>query len=154
MSDGQQQKKTGWTPEKRAKFLAELAQTGNATLSAKLIGLSRARAYALRKEDAEFSAAWDDAISESSDHLESEARRRAVTGVQKPVYQGGKLVGHVQEYSDTLLIFLLKGNNPEKFADRSRLEHTGKDGGPIETAHSFKDVPTDKLIDILKGGDE
>lgn len=151
---GGKQKKTGWTPEKRAKFLAELAQTGNATLSAKLVGLSKARAYVLRKEDAEFSAAWDDAISESADLLEAEARRRAVTGVEKPVYQGGKLVGHVQEYSDTLLIFLLKGNNREKFGDLARLEHTGKDGGPIETAHSFKDVPTSKLIDLLRGGDE
>lgn len=43
---------------------------------------------------------------------------------------------------------------PKKYGDKLGLEHTGKDGGPIETAHSFKDVPTDKLIDILKGGDE
>jgi hypothetical protein len=34
------------------------------------------------------------------------------------------------EYSDTLLIFLLKGIRPEKY--RERFEHSGPEGGPIE----------------------
>ena len=53
--------------------------------------------------------------------LEDEAKRRAYEGVKKPVYQGGKRVGYVQEYSDTLLIFLLKGTNKAKYGDRTTL---------------------------------
>ncbi len=40
--------------------------------------------------------------------------RRAVDGVDEPVYQGGKKVGSITRYSDTLLIFLLKANR-DKF---------------------------------------
>ncbi len=63
-----------------------------------------------------------------ADLLEDEAVRRAKDGVEEPVYQGGKLVGHVQKYSDTLLIFLLKGAKPEKFRERSQHEFSGEDG--------------------------
>jgi hypothetical protein len=65
-----------------------------------------------------------------ADQLEQEARRRAHDGVRKPVYQGGKRVGYIQEYSDTLLIFLLKGLRPEKY--RERFEHSGAGGGPLQ----------------------
>lgn len=48
--------------------------------------------------------------------LESEAVRRAVEGVQEPIYsKNGKLVGHRRKYSDALLLKLLEANNPEKF---------------------------------------
>jgi hypothetical protein len=41
------------------------------------------------------------------------------------VYQGGKQVGFVQDYSDTLLIFMLKGRRPQKFRDNTHVEHGG-----------------------------
>jgi hypothetical protein len=44
------------------------------------------------------------------------------TGTLKPVYQGGKKVGAVREYSDTLLMFLLNGGRPEKY--KHRIDHT------------------------------
>ena len=49
--------------------------------------------------------------------MELEARRRAVKGTDKPVFQRGEQVGTIREYSDTLLMFLLKANKPEKFRD-------------------------------------
>ena len=67
-----------------------------------------------------------------ADMLEDEAVRRAKDGVERPVYQGGKLVGHVQEYSDTLLIFLLKGARPEKYRDRVQRELSGPGGQTIQ----------------------
>ena len=75
------------------------------------------------------------------DVLEDEAVRRAKEGVEEPVYQGGKLVGHVQKYSDTLLIFLLKGAKPQKYGDKVR--HTNGDGdGPIQfVTRSILDRP-------------
>jgi hypothetical protein len=59
-------------------------------------------------------------------HLaEDELHRRAVEGNAKPVYQGKELVGHIQEYSDGLLALILKSGNPDKYADRQKVEHTG-----------------------------
>ena len=74
--------------------------------------------YGLRERSPEFRAMCDTALDEAADVLEKEMWRRAVKGTRKPVYQGGALVGHVQEYSDTLLIFALKGARPEKFRER------------------------------------
>ncbi len=78
-----------------------------------------------------FKQLHEEAKDEAFDALEGEAHRRAVVGVLKPVYQGGQRVGAIREYSDTLLIILLKAGRPEKFRDR--FEHVGRGGGPIET---------------------
>jgi hypothetical protein len=37
----------------------------------------------------------------------------------------------VREFSDTLLIFLLKCRNPKVFGDRLKQEHSAPDGGGI-----------------------
>ena len=60
-----------------------------------------------------------------------------------PVYYQGKEVGQIRKFSDTLLIFLLKGARPETY--RERHEHTGKHGGPIQ----YEDVSqmTDEQLD-------
>jgi hypothetical protein len=52
-----------------------------------------------------------------------EAWRRAVKGCRKPVYQGGQLVGYVREFSDLLLIFLIKAARPhaELLTDEERV---------------------------------
>ena len=43
--------------------------------------------------------------------MEDEAVRRAVEGVPRPVFYQGQIVGAVQEYSDELLIRMLKARN-------------------------------------------
>ena len=119
---------------KKERFLRALAQKGTVTAAAKAAAISRQHVYKWRESDPVFAKAWDEALDEAVDHMEAEARRRAVDGVLKPVYQGGQRVGTIREYSDTLLIFLLKGAKPEKYRERSSHELTGKDGGPIEVA--------------------
>lgn len=126
----------------RAVFLETLAKSGNVTTSAKKAEVSRGYVYAVRTEEKDFAAAWDDALADAGDLLEDEARRRGMKGVRKPIYQNGKRVGYVQEYSDTLLIFLLKGAKPEKY--RERFEHSGSNGGAIS-------VSLDELIDKTYG---
>lgn len=98
-------------------FLLSLSECGNVTQAAKDAGISRMTAYRHRERDAEFAEAWDDAVEEGTDALEAEARRRAMQGVEEPVYYKGYVVGHVQKFSDTLLIFLLKAYRPETFRD-------------------------------------
>jgi hypothetical protein len=105
--------KTEW----RVKFLKTLSSTGNVLVSCRVAGVGRATAYRHRERLPKFRAAWDEAVEESTDAMEAEARRRAQNGVEKPVFYQGNRVATVKEYSDTLLIFLLKANRPEKYRD-------------------------------------
>ena len=115
---------------KRGWFLTELRACGNVSDAARASGISRGFAYKVRGREADFAAAWDEAIDEACDALEAEARRRAVDGVEEAVYHGGKEVGRVRKYSDVLLIFLMKGARPEKY--RERTEVIGKGGEPLK----------------------
>lgn len=102
----------------RKAFLAALGKTGVVVHAATAAKIERKEAYRLREKDPKFAQEWAEALEAATDVLEAEAVRRAVTGVKKPVYQGGERVGYVQEYSDTLLIFLLKGAKPDKYRER------------------------------------
>lgn len=95
-------------------------------------GFTRQAAYDKRKHDLEFAQAWNDAVEQGTDVLEDAATVRAVRGVEKPVFQQGKQVGTIREYSDILLIVLLKARRPEKYRDNATVEHTGAGGGAIK----------------------
>lgn len=119
------------TPELDAGFLEALAETGNVTLSAKLAGVALRTVYDWREEDKDFADQWEDAISEARANIEEEIRRRAMIGVDEPVYQGGKLAGHIRRYSDTLLIFLAKATMPEKYRERGNEAAISAAGGEV-----------------------
>lgn len=112
-------------------FLGALAECGILSQAAEAAGVDRATVWRRRQDDAEFSAACDQAIDMAADKLEAEARRRALEGVEEPVYQGGQLIGTKTVYSDSLLALLLKGRRKRVFAER--VETTGADGGPVKT---------------------
>jgi hypothetical protein len=114
------------TPDLQQTFLATLAATGNVKASALAAGVHRDTAYALRASEPAFAAAWASALEDATDTLEAEARRRAVDGVGEPIFQGGKYLGEITKYSDTLLLALLKAHRPEKFRDKvTKHEHSG-----------------------------
>lgn len=80
--------------------------------------INRRTFYHWRKNDPDFDREFLEAQAMLVHFLEDEAYRRAVTGVQKPVFQGGVQVGVITEYSDTLLALLLKANAPGKYKDK------------------------------------
>ena len=136
------------TAEKKAQFLEAYAQCGNLTKAAKVVKMNRQTHYKWLRDDDVYTAHFANAKHRAAEALESECYRRALEGTQKPIYQSGALVGKVREYSDTLAIFLLKGAFPEKYRERSSLEHTGPDGLPLQTTVTVNLVkasdPTDK----------
>jgi hypothetical protein len=98
-------------------FLAALRRSGVVRSACRAARVGRSTAYRHRDTDPAFAAAWDRALETAVDALELEARRRAVEGVERSVFHAGKQVGIIHDYSDTLLIFLLKANRPEKYRD-------------------------------------
>lgn len=59
----------------------------------------------------------------SADICEDEAFRRAVDGVDKPVFWQGTECGKTREYSDRLIERILKAKRPAKYADRTQTEN-------------------------------
>lgn len=133
------------TPKTRAAFLEALKNTCNITKACELSNLGRTSAYEWRDDEPEFAAEWQKALDVAGDLLEEEAVRRAKEGTLKPVFQGGQLVGHIQEYSDTLMIFLLKGAKPKKYMDRLVQEVSGPAGGPIQAEVKIEFVKTKNI---------
>lgn len=108
----------------RARFLLDLSDHGMVGRAADSIKRRRITLYAWKIDDPEFAAAWEEAHSVAMQTLEEEALRRGREGVEKPVYQGGQMVGTVREYSDPLLARLLQAHHP-KFRDRVEVELPG-----------------------------
>lgn len=104
-------------PKKRA-FIAVYPAVGTISAAADAAGINRHTHYVWLKDDPEYAAAFADAEEKAADRLENEAIRRAVEGTVKPVFHQGAECGGIREYSDTLLIFLLKGLRPEKYRER------------------------------------
>jgi len=108
--------------EKLCRFIVQLGQHGNVTRALAAAKLDRGYAYDKRNTDLEFAAAWDDAKKMGLDVLKDEAWRRAYEGLERQkfyqgvpikVRRGGRIVPYVErEYSDSLLMFLIKQHDP------------------------------------------
>jgi len=116
-------------------FLAEYELCATITHAAKATLISRRRHYKWLDNDPAYAAAFEEAKIAARDALVAEGMRRA-TGFDEPViYQGkvsldkdGKPLT-IRKYSDVLLMFLLKGADPETY--RERYEVTGGGGSPL-----------------------
>jgi hypothetical protein len=104
--------------KKQRAFLAAYAECGNITKAAEIAEINRASHYDWMNDDPDYPELFKAADEAAGDKLEQEARRRAVEGTKKPVFYKGAVCGTVTEYSDLLLMFLLKGVRPDKFAER------------------------------------
>jgi hypothetical protein len=98
----------------------------------KVARVARTTAYRARQRDERFALKWADLEQRSTELLERAAYRRAAVGVERPVYYKGERVDVLREYSDTLLMFLLRARKPEIYREQHVLEHTGPGGGPVE----------------------
>jgi hypothetical protein len=140
---------------KKRAFLAAYETLGNISRAARSAEIARGTHYDWMEKDPAYRAGFEKAHRRASDLLEEEARRRAMEGFHEPVVYKGQFTGEwvmpdgsdpwdpetgrrkagavfernaIRRYSDTLLIFLMKGNNPDKFGDK--LRHSGVVGMP------------------------
>jgi len=123
-----------------AAFLSALVETGHNDRAAAAAEIDRRTVWRRRQADPEFAKAYQEALRVSAVSLEAEAVRRARDGLRKVKFNtktgepfidpvtGGPYVEH--EYSDTLLLALLKRHFPESYRERQdvKLEHSGSVG--------------------------
>lgn len=145
MTDMTPKKKANPPADWRERFLTALRREGVVSYAARSAKVSRQHVYLVREAEKEFAAAWDDAIEEATDGMEREAIRRATKGVKrhKRYFFFGEEIAHdvITEYSDSLLMFMLKANRPEKY--RERYDHSihspGSDALKVEGFNAMLD---------------
>jgi hypothetical protein len=98
-------------------FLAALTEGSSVTDAARQANVHVTRAYQRRRQDEAFRQAWKEAAHIGTECLEQEAARRAYHGTLKPVFHKGVECGTIREYSDTLMIFLLKARRPAVYRE-------------------------------------
>ena len=124
-TEPQSKKRANVAAQKRRVFLARLSECGRVNRAATLAQVDRSLLYKERAVNAGFAQEWQDALAIAMGAAEDEVYRRAVTGLDKPVFYKGEQVATVREYSDLLLMFLLKAHDPAKYRDN----YQGAEGG-------------------------
>ncbi len=113
------------TSKKRAFLTALVDVGGNVTAAAHQVGMDRGVHYDWLRDDPAYKAEYENEVEpKAAERLEDEARRRGMLGVEEPVFYEGRRVDVIRKYSDTLLIFLLKGAKPEKYRDNIAFKGT------------------------------
>lgn len=99
------------------------------------------------RKNPEFLEDWKEAYDQGTALFEAECRRRALTGILEPIYQGGRRVGTKRVFSDRLLELKLRSRAPDRYRDRVSAEHTGAGGQPIEGSIKIELVSPKKRRD-------
>ena len=101
-------------------FQKTFAATGSMAAAARAAGLpleaARRLRDQLRAEPQPQAQGELDELGRAVAALESEAVRRALTGVEVPVFHQGRECGATVKHSDQLLMFLLKTLKPSRYA--------------------------------------
>jgi hypothetical protein len=116
----------GWSTERQARFLVELAKTRSVAAAARAMGMSRVSAYRLRKRlGAEsFAETWDAVIAGQAvpqrKFTQYERFRRATGALVQPLEQQGRFVGIAEMFDDSMLFAMLARRRRTAAERRSR----------------------------------
>lgn len=108
-------KATDWAPT----FIDAITHGCSIDDAATMAGVHWTMPHKRRKTDEEFKRAWCEAADIGTRLLEQEAARRAYHGVLEPVFYKGEQCGVIRNYSDTMMMFILKGRRPQRYRDGS-----------------------------------
>ena len=93
-----------FTPERQARFLAALAETGAVRSACARVGVSAQCVYLLRRRSVLFAAAWDAALVQALRVAEDVLATRALDGVEEPIFYRGEQVGSRWRFDARLLL--------------------------------------------------
>ena len=91
------------------KFLAVLAQGSTVEIAARAAGRDRSSCYRRRQADKDFAERWDMAIESGTDMIEQ------------------RLIERAMNYSDNLILALMKARRPDVWKERHSVEHSRVD---------------------------
>ena len=131
-------------------FLRALGEGLSVTQAAGRAGMSRRGVYHAREANAEFARAWDDAWEQGTDTLEAEAWRRARDGTERPIMYRGEQVASVREFSDTLMLALLRARRPEAYSENATVRQEHTDRPSDEKLAAARQVEPDTEAAILR----
>ena len=80
----------------------------------------------LAKRDPQFALQVEEARNAALGRVEETIAKRAIEGVERPIFQRGELVGTERVYSDHLLLRLAQRLDPLSWTDRQKVEHSGR----------------------------
>jgi hypothetical protein len=89
------------------------AKFGRPSAAAAAVGVTTVTIRNLWKSNEDFAALMTEAHETYAAKVQDEIRRRAIDGVDKPVFYKGEVAGYVKEYSDTLLVLEARRAHPE-----------------------------------------
>jgi hypothetical protein len=156
---------------KQVAFLAAYAETGTVTTAALHARVAR-RSHLNWLKNETYAEAFAQAEERAVQIMETDARRRAIQGVEEPVIYQGKLQyepkrdkygrevkdAHgdvvysnkpltVRKPSDLVLMFLLKSKRPLIYRDNARLEPAGPGGAPVTITVKFQKAKDGRPVD-------
>ena len=144
---------------KREVFLATYRRLGTVTAAAQHVGMAKDTHEKWKQNDPDYAAAYEKVKVEAIEMLETEARRRALYGVEDLVLVNGRPVILVdpatgQErlltkriYSDTLLMFVLKANKPRKYRHMESKKKGVETPSPDQKPGAEGDLPVSEDVD-------
>lgn len=152
------------TARRETAVLDALSEGASLKAAAVAAGVRPVTLATWQASDASFAAAIAIATEAGADALEDEALRRAVDGVNEPVFYRGERIGTARKYSGTLLMFLLKSRRPEIYgtvAQKKASQDSAEDAAAHDAADDLgatvRDLsPTERrqrLTAILRGGE-
>jgi hypothetical protein len=98
----------GWTGEKMADFCETLAETAVVADACDAAGMSPSGAYAARRRDPVFAAAWDAALSIARERLADTLLARSMEGNVELLYKDGVKVGERHVLDNRLGLAILR----------------------------------------------
>lgn len=110
---------------RKLEFLSRLKEGGTIKQICEDMGISYSTPYQWKGDDPGFARAMAAADEVGTDHLEDEARRRALAG------------------SDNLLMFLLRAKRPEVYGQKSQVEISGR------VTHDHRHLTLDQMRERL-----
>ena len=111
----------------KKRFLEQIALCPSISLACEVSGLPRATYYEQRDQDTEFAAQVDAARDRGVDAFEDRCLSDAHHGIERPIYQQGKLVGYERIYSDKMRELMLKSHRPERYREGNALAASAGD---------------------------
>ncbi|MBA2636523.1 MAG: hypothetical protein H0U83_07550 [Sphingomonas sp.] len=98
----------GWSGEKMATFCEVLADTAVVAEACDQAGMGMSGAYALRRRDAFFAAAWDVALAIARERLADTLLARSIEGNIEQIWRDGELVGERHVIDNRLGLAILR----------------------------------------------